>query len=54
MTIPHTLGELRTSQFTEQRMLRRGVKDELRENLLAAAENQPGRYFLALSAMTTR
>ncbi len=35
MTIPHTLGELRTSQFNEQRMLRRGVKDELRENLLA-------------------
>ena len=34
MSIPHTLGELRTSQFTEQRMLRRGVKDELRENLL--------------------
>ncbi len=34
MTIPHTLGELRNSQFNEQRLLRRGVKDELRENLL--------------------
>src|SRR5471030_1904128 len=34
MSIPHTLGELRTSQFSEQRMLLRGVKDELRENLL--------------------
>ncbi len=34
MTLPHTLGELRNSQFNEQRMLRRGVKDELRENLL--------------------
>jgi magnesium chelatase subunit I len=32
--LPHTIGELRTSQFSEQRMLRRGVKDELRENLL--------------------
>ncbi len=34
MSIPHTLGELRNSEFSEQRMLRRGVKDELRENLL--------------------
>jgi len=34
MTIAHTLGELRNSQFSEQRTLRRGVKDELRENLL--------------------
>jgi len=35
MSIPHTLGELRNSPFNEQRLLRRGVKDELRENLLA-------------------
>jgi magnesium chelatase subunit I len=35
MSHPHTLGELRNSSFSEQRMLRRGVKDELRENLLA-------------------
>ena len=35
MSIPRTLGELRNSRFSEQRMLRRGVKDELRENLLA-------------------
>ena len=35
MPYPHTLGELRKSQFNEQRMLRRSVKDELRENLLA-------------------
>jgi magnesium chelatase subunit I len=35
MSIPRTLGELRNSKFSEQRMLRRGVKDELRENLLA-------------------
>jgi len=34
--LPHTLGELRKSeQFSEQRMLRRRVKDELRENLIA-------------------
>jgi magnesium chelatase subunit I len=32
--LAHTLGELRTTSFNEQRMLRRGVKDELRENLL--------------------
>jgi magnesium chelatase subunit I len=35
MSFPHTLGELRNSQFNEQRMLQRSVKDELRENLLA-------------------
>ena len=40
MSIPHTLGELRNSEFSEQRMLRRGVKDELRENLLHASESR--------------
>jgi magnesium chelatase subunit I len=35
MPYPHTLGELRKSQFNEQHMLHRSVKDELRENLLA-------------------
>ena len=34
MSIPRTLAELRTGKFSERRMLRRGVKDELRENLL--------------------
>jgi len=34
MSIPRTLGELRNGKFSERRMLRRGVKDELRENLL--------------------
>jgi hypothetical protein len=34
MSLPCTLGELRKSHFSEQRMLRRSVKDELRENLL--------------------
>src|SRR3984885_12896055 len=33
MSLPRTLGELRTSPFTEQRLQSRSVKDELRENL---------------------
>ncbi len=44
MPFPHTLGELRNSHFTEQRMLHRGVKDELRENLLARLKS-PGPVF---------
>jgi magnesium chelatase subunit I len=35
MSLPRTLGELRTSPFTEQRLQNRSVKDELRENLAA-------------------
>src|ERR1700733_2972776 len=35
MSLPRTLGELRTSPFTEQRLQSRSVKDELRENLSA-------------------
>ncbi len=35
MILPLTLGELRQSDFSEQRLRRRRVKDELRENLLA-------------------
>src|SRR5438552_3145526 len=34
MSLPQTLGELRRSKFSEQR-LRRRVKDEMRENLIA-------------------
>jgi magnesium chelatase subunit I len=34
MSLPRTLGELRTSSFSEQRLQKRRVKDELRENLL--------------------
>ena len=33
MSLPRTLGELRTSPFSEQRLRKRRVKDELRENL---------------------
>src|SRR5690242_11718162 len=34
MTLPTSLGELRKSQFSEQRLRTRRVKDELRENLI--------------------
>jgi len=34
MSLPRTLGELRHSPFSEQRLQKRRVKDELRENLL--------------------
>src|SRR5689334_9159791 len=35
MNLPRTLGELRKSSFSEQRLRTRKVKDELRENLIA-------------------
>ncbi|HUJ95215.1 MAG TPA: hypothetical protein VLW84_08135 [Terriglobales bacterium] len=35
MSLPRTLGELRRSPFSEQRLRSRRVKDELRENLVA-------------------
>src|SRR5476651_2525087 len=35
MNLPNTLGELRKSSFSEQRLRTRKVKDELRENLIA-------------------
>src|SRR5271170_3973610 len=35
MSIPRTLGELRRSAFSEERLRTRRVKDELRENLIA-------------------
>src|SRR5947209_17537743 len=35
MNHPRTLGELRKSAFSEQRLRTRKVKDELRENLMA-------------------
>ncbi len=34
MNLPRTLGELRGSDFSEERLLRRRVKDEMRENLI--------------------
>src|SRR5689334_11850018 len=35
MNLPTTLGELRKSEFSEQRLGTRRVKDELRDNLMA-------------------
>ncbi len=35
MNLPRTLGELRKSSFSEQRLRTRKVKDELRDNLMA-------------------
>ncbi len=35
MSVPRTLGELRRSTFSQERLRTRRVKDELRENLLA-------------------
>src|SRR3989475_8443565 len=35
MSFPRTLGELRQSPFSEQRLFARRVKDELRDNLVA-------------------
>ena len=35
MSVPRTLGDLRRSNFTEERLRTRRVKDELRENLVA-------------------
>jgi len=35
MNLPHTLGELRKSTFSEQRLRTRKVKDEIRDNLIA-------------------
>ena len=35
MSLPRSLGELRKSKFSEERLSRRHVKDELRENLIS-------------------
>jgi magnesium chelatase subunit I len=35
MNLPRTLGELRKSSYSEQRLISRKVKDEIRENLMA-------------------
>src|SRR5499427_2203233 len=35
MSLPRTLGDLRRSDFTEERLRTRRVKDELRDNLVA-------------------
>jgi magnesium chelatase subunit I len=40
MSLPHTLGELRRSSFSEERLSQRRVKDELRDNLSARLRGQ--------------
>src|SRR5438309_875741 len=40
MNLPSTLGELRRSAFSEDRLRTRRVKDELRENLLARLQKK--------------
>ena len=39
MSLPSTLGELRRSPYSEQRLRTRRVKDELRDNLIAKLRN---------------
>src|SRR5881398_3017942 len=42
MNLPNTLGELRKSEFSEQRLRTRRVKDELRDNLIQKLKsNEP-------------
>ena len=38
--LPHTLGELRSSGFSEERLARRSVKDELRANLICKLQRR--------------
>ena len=53
--LPQTLGELRrSSQFPEQRVRNRRVKDEMRDNLIAQAAQPASRSSPASSATTTR
>src|SRR5690349_23135816 len=42
MTLPTSLGELRKSQSSEQRLRTRRVKDELRENLIEKLKTGEG------------
>lgn len=42
MSLPRTLGELRRSPFSEERLRTRRVKDELRENLIARLRGKNG------------
>ena len=38
--LPRTLGELRRSRFSEERLARRTVKDEIRENLICRLQRK--------------
>jgi len=41
MSVARTLGELRTSAFSESRLAKRRVKDEMRENLMVRLREHP-------------
>ena len=41
MSFPRTLGELRRSEFSEERLRTRHVKDELRDNLIVRLRANP-------------
>src|SRR5436305_1395644 len=43
MNLPTTLGELRRSDFSEQRLRQRRVKDELRQNLIVRLRQNGGK-----------
>src|ERR1700678_2737554 len=47
MSLPRTLGELRHSPFSEQKLRTRRVKDELRDNLMARIR-QGGPFFAGI------
>jgi len=54
MSLPRTLGELRRSSFSEERLRTRRVKDELRDNLIALLrQHDDASIFPASSATTT-
>jgi len=40
MSVPRSLGDLRRSNFSEERLRTRRVKDELRDNLVARLQEQ--------------
>jgi magnesium chelatase subunit I len=45
MSLPRTLGELRHSPFSEERLRTRRVKDELRDNLMTKLRQETGPIF---------
>ena len=38
--LPRTLGELRRSRFSEERLAQRSIKDEVRENLICRLQRK--------------
>ena len=52
MSLPRTLGELRRSPFSEERLRTRRVKDELRDNLIARLRQHDAPLFFPASSDT--